>query len=82
MPGGFTRGSHNVAAVSAPVLIGLDVGTTNLKGVCFTATGESLVRLEAQTPRMHPRQAYRRGQARYNRVRENVRLLAQELYAH
>ncbi len=43
-------------AVSTPVLIGLDVGTTNLKGVCFTATGQSLARVEVPTPRYHPRE--------------------------
>jgi xylulokinase len=46
----------NFAAVTKPVLIGLDFGTTNLKGVCFTATGESLVRAEVQTPRNHPKE--------------------------
>jgi xylulokinase len=40
--------------VSAPVLIGLDIGTTNLKGLCFTTTGQSLARVEVQTPRHHP----------------------------
>jgi xylulokinase len=44
--------------VSTPVLIGLDFGTTNLKGVCFKTTGESLVRLEAQTPKIHPQEGW------------------------
>jgi xylulokinase len=44
--------------VSTPVLIGLDFGTTNLKGVCFTTTGESLVRVEAQTPKIHPQEGW------------------------
>ncbi|MBV8378082.1 MAG: hypothetical protein JO279_13885 [Verrucomicrobia bacterium] len=44
--------------MTAPVLIGLDFGTTNLKGVCFTTTGESLVRVEAQTPRNHPQEGW------------------------
>jgi xylulokinase len=44
--------------VTTPVLIGLDFGTTNLKGVCFTATGESLVRAEVQTPRNHPKEGW------------------------
>jgi xylulokinase len=44
--------------VTAPVLIGLDFGTTNIKGVCFTAAGESLVRSELQTPRHHPREGW------------------------
>ena len=48
----------NFAAVTEPVLIGLDFGTTNLKGVCFAATGESLVRAEAQTPRNHPKEGW------------------------
>jgi xylulokinase len=47
-----------LAAVTAPVLIGLDFGTTNLKGVCFTTTGQSLVRVEVQTPRNHPREGW------------------------
>ena len=50
--------SLNLAAVTAPVLIGLDIGTTNLKGVCFTTTGQSLARVEVQTPRYHPREAW------------------------
>jgi xylulokinase len=44
--------------VSAPILIGLDFGTTNVKGVCFTTTGQSLVRAEVQTPRHHPREGW------------------------
>jgi xylulokinase len=44
--------------VTAPVLIGLDCGTTNLKGVCFTIAGESLARAEVQTPRNHPREGW------------------------
>ena len=44
--------------MTAPVLIGLDFGTTNLKGACFTTAGESLVRVEAQTPRNHPREGW------------------------
>ena len=68
MPGEFKRGNlawlpwsrliSNLAAVTAPVLIGLDFGTTNLKGVCFTATGQSLVRAEVQTPRNHPQEGW------------------------
>src|SRR3974390_903424 len=50
--------SLNLAAVTAPVLIGLDIGTTNLKGVCFTTTGQSLARVEVQTPRYHPREGW------------------------
>ena len=50
------RSILNFAAVTKTVLIGLDLGTTNLKGVCFTATGESLVRAEVQTPRNHPKE--------------------------
>ena len=49
---------YNLAAVTAPVLIGLDFGTTNLKGVCFTAIGETLARVEAPTPRTHPREGW------------------------
>jgi xylulokinase len=49
------RSILNLASVSEPVLIGLDFGTTNLKGVCFTTTGQSLVRAEVQTPRNHPK---------------------------
>jgi glycerol kinase len=48
----------NLAAVTAPVLIGLDFGTTNLKAVCFTTTGQALVRAEVQTPRHHPREGW------------------------
>jgi xylulokinase len=48
----------NYPAVTAPVLIGLDIGTTNLKGVCFTTTGQSLARAEVQTPRHHPREGW------------------------
>jgi len=44
--------------VSTPVLIGLDFGTTNLKGVCFKTTGELLVRVEAQTPKIHPQEGW------------------------
>ena len=44
--------------MSTPVLIGLDFGTTNLKGVCYKTTGESLVRLEAQTPKIHPQEGW------------------------
>jgi xylulokinase len=44
--------------VTNPVLIGLDFGTTNLKGVCFTATGESVARAEVQTPRNHPKEGW------------------------
>ena len=44
--------------MTVPVLIGLDFGTTNLKGVCFTTTGESLARVEVQTPRNHPQESW------------------------
>ncbi len=44
--------------MSIPALIGLDVGTTNLKGVCFTASGQSLARAEMPTPRYHPREGW------------------------
>jgi xylulokinase len=36
----------------------LDIGTTNLKGVCFTTTGQSLARAEVQTPRYHPQEGW------------------------
>jgi sugar (pentulose or hexulose) kinase len=44
--------------LTAPVLVGLDLGTTNLKGVCFTRAGQSLARVEVQTPRHHPREGW------------------------
>ena len=44
--------------MSTPALIGLDVGTTNLKGVCFTAMGQTLARMEVPTPRYHPREGW------------------------
>ena len=48
----------SLAAVTAPVLIGLDIGTTNVKGVFFTTNGQSLARVERQTPRHHPREGW------------------------
>lgn len=50
--------ARKIAAVTLPVLIGLDIGTTNLKGVCFTTTGRSLARVEVPTPRNHPREGW------------------------
>jgi xylulokinase len=44
--------------VTEPVLVGLDLGTTNLKGVSFTRAGQSLARVEVPTPRHHPREGW------------------------
>jgi len=53
-----SRSKSGLAAVTAPILIGLDIGTTNLKAVCFTTTGQPLARVEVQTPRNHPREGW------------------------
>ena len=44
--------------MAAPVLLGLDIGTTNLKGVCFSRAGESLARAQVHTPRHHPQEGW------------------------
>jgi xylulokinase len=63
--------------VTAPVLIGLDFGTTNFKGVCLTTTGESLARVEVQTPRNHPREGWTEWDP--VQIRDTVIKLLQEL---
>ena len=48
--------------------------------IAFSLTGEMAA--SASSPEKALQQAYQEGQVRYNRVRENVRLLAQELYMY
>jgi sugar (pentulose or hexulose) kinase len=69
----------DLAARGAAILAGLGAGTY---GSIEEALQMSHGYWSKRSPEEGMQQAYRQGQVRYNRVRENVRLLAQELYAH
>jgi xylulokinase len=69
----------DLAARGAAILAGLGARTY---GSLEDALQMSRGFWSKRSPEEALEQAYREGQVRYNRVRENVRLLAQELYAH
>ena len=68
----------DLAARGAAILAGLGAGI-------YKSIEEALQMSSGYWSRRYPEEAlqevYRQGQVRYNRVRENVQLLAQELYA-
>jgi hypothetical protein len=69
----------DLAARGAAILAGLGAGTY---GSIDEALQMSRGYWSKRSPEKTLEHEYRQGQGRYNRVRENVRLLAQELYAH
>src|SRR5262249_27545880 len=69
----------DLAARGAAILAGIGAGSY---GSIEEALEMSRGYWSTRFPEKALQQAYRRGQVRYNRVRENVRLLAQELYTH
>jgi len=70
---------RNLAARGAAILAGLGAG---IYGSIEEALQMSRGYWSKRTLEEALQQAYRQGQVRYNRVRENVRLLARELYTH
>jgi xylulokinase len=69
----------DLAAHGAAILAGLGAGTY---GSIEEALQMSRGYWTKRSPEEVLQQAYRQGQEHYNRVRENVRLLAQEFYTH
>lgn len=69
----------DLAARGAAILAGLGAG---IYGSIDEALQMSRGDWSKRSPEDGLWQAYRQGQVRYNRVRENVRLLAQEFYTH
>ena len=44
----------NTKTSSDPLLIGIDVGTTNIKALIFNPQGHEITRAQAKTPTHHP----------------------------
>ena len=44
----------NTKISSDPLLIGIDVGTTNIKALIFDPRGREIARAQAKTPTHHP----------------------------